>query len=231
MTLMRWHRLAAWIGGTQLLVWIASGVAFAWFDFAAVRGTGDKLPPPPLDVARVRLTAAEATARAQAAHAGGAATALALRMVAGAPVYVIELGDAEVAIDAGDGHLLLVDGAQATAIARAGHAAHPPPRGAASEAGAGDDVPLPAWRVPLGDARRTDVYVAARTGEIVAWRTAAYRRFDVLWSLHTLGYVNRDHPSHPAMRVVTALAAAILLTGLLLLFRRVFRRAGRTRRT
>jgi hypothetical protein len=217
MSLSRWHRLAAWIGGAQLLIWIGTGVSFAWFDFAAVRGSGDRLPPPALDVARVRLGAAEALARAQAAHAG-APSGLELRMVAGAPAWVARVGDDEVAIDGADGHLVRVDAAAAAAIARAAHAAHPGAR--VERAGAGDDVPLPAWRVRLDDRRGTEVCVAERTGEILAWRTISYRRFDRLWSLHTLGYVNRDHPSHAAMRVVTALAAAIALSGLLLLLRR-----------
>ena len=219
MQLMRWHRLAAWIGGTQLVIWIATGLAFSWFDFGAVRGTGDRLPAAPLDLGGVTLAPARA-----AELAGAPAASVTLRMAGATPVYVVGGGDADVAFDARGGQRVHIDADGAAAIARAGHRAHPATRAAVTAAGAGDDVPLPAWRVPLGDARRTDVFVAAATGEIVAWRTATYRQFDFLWSLHTLGYVNRDMPSHAAMRVVTALAALIALTGILLLLRRLRRR-------
>jgi uncharacterized iron-regulated membrane protein len=201
----RWHRLAAWIGGAQLLVWIGTGFAFSWFDFAAVRGTGDRAPPPAIEWHYVRVT--------PEAAAPGAHT-IVLRPLVDRAVYVV---DDERLIDAADGKALSVDAALAQAIARAAHVGTTAVRAVAPATASDPDIALPAWRVQLDDRAQTVVFVAQRTGEIIGWRNASWRRFDRLWSLHVLGYVSRDHPAHAAMRVVSALALAIALTGVALL--------------
>jgi hypothetical protein len=73
------------------------------------------------------------------------------------------------------------------------------------------------WRVRLADAHRTDVLIAPSTGKVLAFRNSSWRWFDRLWSLHVLGYVNRDHPSHVAMRVLAALALLAVVSGAALL--------------
>lgn len=204
--LRRWHRIAVWIGGAQLLVWIGTGFAFTWFDFAAVRGTNDRAPPPVLDWSKVQMRPSEA--------AGGAAHTVALRPLADRVAYVID--DARL-VDASDGRPLEVDTVLAQQISRSAHVAHPAVLSVEEATPSDPDVGLPAWRVRLTDAKQTQVFISRRTGEIVGWRNNSWRHFDRLWSLHVLGYVSRDHPAHLAMRIVTGLALAIALTGLVLL--------------
>jgi hypothetical protein len=154
----------------------------------------------------VRVTPREA--------AGAGTHTVALRPLAERVAYVID--DARL-IDAADGKPLVVDATLAGAIARTSYAGRADARSVEAATASDPDIVLPAWRVQLADAAQTTVYVAQRTGQIVGWRNSSWRSFDRLWSLHVLGYVNRDHVSHPAMRVVSALALAIALSGLALL--------------
>jgi hypothetical protein len=199
--------MAALLVGVPLVVWTVTGFAFTWFDFAAVRGAGDRVEAAPLSVGEVRVSLADAVARA-----GGQARAVELRSVGGRPTWIVD-GRRIDAVDGSAGAPL--DGAAAAAIARAAHRARPGVASATllTSSRQEPDLDLPVWRVRLDDGDGTDVFVSPATGAIVAWRNTTWRRFDALWSLHVWGFVSRDNPAHLPLRIAGALAMLASVTG------------------
>jgi hypothetical protein len=214
----RLHRTCTLLVGIQLIIWAGTGFAFSWFDFARVRGTADRSPPVPLPVEQVKLTPAEAAIKAGLSRVIG----VELRVRAGAPAYVVRGESQSVIIDAASGAALdALSQAQAEQVARA---AFKGKTGAVvsewvTRASDAPDVSLPAWRITLGDARRTDVFVDPKTGAVVAWRNGHWRWFDRLWSLHVIGWASRDNPAHWPMRLAGALAVLVVASGVVLLVR------------
>jgi hypothetical protein len=212
--LRRLHRAATLIIGAQLVVWTVTGVAFSWFDFSVVRSERERRPPPELRAGAAKISAADAIARAPAGRAVAAAE---LRPLGAGAVWEISFTDGgePLLVDAGDGRGRAPgDAAEAEAIARAAFAGSAAPAGVDRIVAAADapDLPRPIFRVRFADARATELFVTP-TGRVAAFRNSSWRWFDRLWSLHVLGYVNRDHPSHAAMRVVAALALLAVASG------------------
>ncbi|HEY1588077.1 MAG TPA: PepSY domain-containing protein, partial [Polyangia bacterium] len=196
----RLHRIATFVVGVPLVVWTATGFAFTWFDFAAVRGAADRVEPAPFAAADVHVPLGDAIARA-----GGSARAVELRAVAGRPTWIVD----GKRIDAVDGTIgAALDRDAAMAIARAAHRGQPGVIDATlmTEARQASDMDLPVWRVRLDDGHGTEVFVSPSTGAIVAWRNKAWRRFDAIWSLHVFGFVSRDNPAHLPLRIAGGLA-------------------------
>src|SRR5262245_24505229 len=136
----RLHRLATLAVGVPLLVWTATGFAFTWFDFGAVRGTADRVDAPPVRAADVRVSLADALGRA-----GGQARSVELRAVGGRPTWIID----GKRIDAVDGTVGAPLGeAEAAAIAQAAHRARPKVASAAllTVAREAPDLDVPVWR-------------------------------------------------------------------------------------
>jgi hypothetical protein len=168
------------------------------------------------------------------AAAGGAAVSVELRPLLGRPTYVVKhADDATVLVDAIDGKVRPpIDEAQARALATAAYRGSV---GVASaeklvRAGQEPDLDPPVWRVRLDDPRATEVFVSPSTGAVLAWRNTDWRWFDRLWSLHVLGWANRDNPAHLAMRIAGALAITVSLSGAMLLINS-FRRRRRAQVT
>jgi uncharacterized iron-regulated membrane protein len=213
--LRRLHRLATLVVGAQLLIWTFTGFSFTWFDFAAVRGTRDRAPDPPLAVDEVRLSVADAVA---AARAGGdpARTIAHVELTSRRhhPAWAIAFSDgSESLVDARDGRALPAVGeSEASEIAVAAFA-RPVRVREAQRVERTPDLDGPAIRVRLDEPGATEVFVSPSSGRILAWRNRSWRAFDRLWSLHVLGYVSRDNPAHAPLRVLGALALLATLSG------------------
>jgi len=83
--------------------------------------------------------------------------------------------------------------------------------------------------VTFADPERTNVFIAADTGEITAVRTANWRLYDFFWGLHIMDWT--DHENFNSWWLLTfAIAGLVLgLMGTILLFMRwpLKRRFGR----
>jgi cobalt/nickel transport system permease protein len=205
------HRLATLIIGAQLVIWTATGFAFSWFDFARVRGTDDRAPAAPISLPQTSVADALVTA-------GGNATSAELKPLLGRPTWVVKRSDGKtVLIDGVDGKPRTLDADQIRQIAIHAYKGQV---GAASTARLPHalDIDEEVWRVSLDDPRHTEVFVSPQTGEILSWRNTSWRWFDALWSLHVLGWANRDNPAHLAMRIAGTFAVTVALTGVALLF-------------
>lgn len=214
----RLHVLATAIVGVQLLAWAVTGFAFTLFDFRAVRGSDDRGTTPTLSLATVRLAPADVVARAARP---AAIESMRLRSLAGRPVYHLAFasGD-EVLIDAEDGRTTAIDAEVAGRIATAAFRSRVSVRRVDRQ----EEDGRARFVVHLDDARQTQVHVDAASGEIAAWRNVVWRRFDLLWSIHVLGYIDRKSPANWQLRLVGAIAAIATVSGAALLLRRLARR-------
>ena len=231
--LHRWLSLAIL---AQFAVWLCSGLFFASFSIADVRGehVDTAIPLTSNDGAALL---SPATAISIAAQLGlGSVEGVELRLAAGRPVYIAR-GPHRIAlrVDARTGALLPVEREEAEAIARRDQ------RGGPSVSSAllvetdppieYRDRPLPAWRVFLADGKGTVIWVDARTGEVAARRNDRWRQYDFLWSLHIMDYRERESFHHPLLIVAAAVGFLTVASGVALWGLRFVRwRRGRKKR-
>lgn len=213
--LHRWLSLAIL---AQFAVWLCSGLFFASFPIAEVRGehTESTVPLSPDDGAALL---SPATVIGIATQMGfGSIEALELRSAGGRPVYIARgphhLG---LRLDARTGAVLDVDRAEAESIARRDQHGAPPVDDAVLVASDPPieyrDHPLPAWRVMLADSARTAIWIDARTGEVTARRNERWRQYDFLWSLHIMDYRARESFHHPLLIAAASVGLLTVVSG------------------
>lgn len=225
------HRWVGLVVSLQLLAWSVGGLYFSWFPMDTIRGTADARSDGalPIAVERVAVTPAAALARYAAAGEGaestpaGAVTEVLLRSDRhGAPLWELR-HEAEVValVDASTGAVRpLLDRAAAESAALADFA-HPATVTSSELLTANPPLEirgrqLPVWRVTLDHPRRPNLYVDARTGEVVARRNDLWRVFDFLWMLHIMDYSERENFHHPLLTTMSALAVLSSLSGVAL---------------
>ncbi len=229
--LHRWLSLAIL---AQFAVWLCSGLFFASFSIAEVRGEHVETPAPLMAEDGAALLS-PSTVIAVAKQAGFSdAEALELRVSANRPVYIARGPHrAALRIDARTGAILPDERPEAEAIARQDQRGQPDVVDAVLVTSGGPieyrDRPLPAWRVALADPAGTAVWIDARTGEVTARRNDRWRQWDFLWSLHIMDYGGRTSFHHPLLVAATALGLLTVASGTALWVLRLVRWARRRR--
>jgi hypothetical protein len=227
------RRIHKWIGlivGAQFVLWALSGAMMALLDADAVAGHGGTtihaapipaaglLPPEKLAVA-------------------GPVTGLALRNIAGVPVYAFVTASGTRLVDAATGAPVRIDrerairvAAQATGLPAIRATLLPKANLEARE------HPGPMWRIDFDDAEQSSAYVSATTGRHLVTRGDTWRTWDFFWMLHNMDYRNRTSFNHPLIVVVAFCTLWLSGTGFYLLFKSVrksdfrwLRRVGRAR--
>ena len=148
-----------------------------------------------------------------------------LRALAGRPVYEIAIdGSSPVLLDARSGALLspvsellaveiaTADFAGAGRVTKATLIAEKPPIEFRGD--------LPVWRISFDDPDETNLYVSAATGKVAARRSATWRIYDFLWSLHIMDYSERENFNHPLVIAAAATAFVLAVSGFVMLFLR-----------
>jgi hypothetical protein len=229
-TAWRWHRWLGWIIGLQVLVWVTSGVLFAWLPFEPWVKAGDVLQRPVLalpalppgldgiDPSRVTALAAVATPR-------GTAWRIALKGEP-RPQYRPVAGGAWVAPDAAAVQAFartLVRGAGAPlAVERLDEI--PKRLLIVDETGGRGDL----WRVRFDDALGTRVYLDGQGGDFVAIRNEAWVWYDFFWRLHIMDYGGGEDFNNNLLRLASVVSWALVVMGVLLAIlalQRAWRRA------
>ncbi len=222
-----WHRRLSFVVGIQLLLWTVSGFVFAWDPIDVVRGEAflAELPTPTVP--------ADLLAHAPPVPPAGTCALRLRRLRGGWRWHAVDADDGTLAVlDAASGAPLPeLDADGAAALADAAFTEPGAVVGATRVEAPGGEYrarPVPAWRVTFDDARRSNVYVDARTGLVTAVRNDAWRRFDWLWMLHIMDYEDRSDFSHPLLQVAAGLGVATSASGLALALLVL---AGRRRRS
>ncbi len=228
----QWHRWLGWLVGLQVLVWVTSGVLFAWLPFEPWVKAGDVLQRPVLgltalpagledvDPAQVRTLAAVATPHGPAWRVGLAGETAAR--------YRGLDGGAWTAPDADAVRRFARTLVRSDApIVDAERLAEVPRRLAiVEETGGRGDL----WRVRFDDALGTRVYLDGEGGDLVAIRNEAWVWYDFFWRLHIMDYRGGHDFNNTLLRVAsiaswTLVAAGAVLSVLAL--RRALRRKPR----
>ena len=236
MLVRRWaprlHKWVALIVGLQLVAWTVSGLFMTAVPISVVRGEHNIRAQHPSDlrVARV-VSIAEILQKAPK----GVISRVELRTVAGRPAYEVALDDSAELYDALSGDRLSPLGeAHARRIAEADFAGV----GHVAKAALVTTAPpiefrgdLPVWQVSFDDKDATNIYVSPGTGRVVARRTATWRIYDFLWSLHIMDYSTRDNFNNPLVIAAAGIAFALTMSGGVLLFLRFWPRLRRSWRS
>jgi hypothetical protein len=207
--LRRWHIWLGWVVGVPFLFWAVSGLVMVAKPIEEVRGAhllGEERP--------VQLLSAPVPPRIE----GVSLASLALEQRVGGPRWVATLPDGTTRLaDAATGAWL--PEVSALEAAREVLSRY---KGTASVARITrtdpDDPPLdlrrpiPAWQVRMSDG--THFYVDARSGDIVATRTAWWRFYDWMWGLHIMDLETREDTHNP---FIVGFGIAALLTTILAL--------------
>ena len=218
------RRIHKWVGlviGLQFLLWAISGTAMALLDMDEVAGG------PMAEVPALPLPAGSSGwPRVQQALSGQPVTGLKLRNLPQGAFYQATTAAGVRLFSVIDGSPVVIDRANATAIARAAH----PERAAVKAVAplseltfAVRDHELPIWQVDFDDARNSSYYVSASTGELLQRRNETWRWWDFFWMLHIMDYSERTSFNHPLIITVGFAMVWLAITGFWLLFRTMWR--------
>ena len=218
------RRIHKWVGlviGLQFLLWAISGTAMALLDMDEVAGG------PMAEMSAAALPAGSTGwPRVQQALSGQPISGLTLRSSPQGPVYQVSTAQNVRLFSAADGSPVVIDQANAIAIARAAH-----PERAAVKAVAPLSEPtfavrdheLPIWQIDFDDARNSSYYVSGSTGELLQRRNDTWRWWDFFWMLHIMDYSERTSFNHPLIITVGFAMVWLAVTGFWLLFRTMWR--------
>ncbi len=212
-----------WIGvivGIQLLLWTASGLFMTSNAIEVVRGTTLRRTVAPLDLRALGpVLPPSAVLPPEAVLATPVERAELLQML-GKPVYKLTAGERSWLVDARTGREWVIDRADALAIARQQVRLIPP----LTATSVSDPPPLELRRPGgvwlVGDADGTHVYIGT-AGEVLAVRTGLWRWFDFAWGLHILDPRGREDTHHPLLIASATLALLSVLSGFVLIWRRL----------
>ncbi len=218
------HKWLGLIVGLQLVVWTSSGLFFAAIHITDIRG--EHLVHPaghvaPMDAARIKFSSTDALK----AVAEDRPIEVALRPLAGEPVYEVR-GDIGTFLVSGEtGERIVVDETRARALAQekwieqdAIVAAELLPV-APKESG----LPGEAWSVRFKGEGNPMLYVSAVNGRVSAPRTDLWRTYDFLWQLHLMDWGLNENFNTPWMLAAAIFALSTVLFGIALLVHRFTR--------
>ena len=220
----RWIYTAhLWIGvivGIQLLLWTASGLFMTSNAIEVVRGTTLRRTVAPLDLRALGPVLPPSAVLPPEAVLGSPIERAELMQLLGKPAYKLTAGERSWLVDARTGRDWVIGRADALAIARqqvtllepltATPVSDPPPLELRRPGGA--------WQIAAADG--THVYIGT-AGELLAVRTGLWRWFDFAWGLHILDPQGREDTHHPLLIVSAALALLSVMSGFVLIWRRL----------
>lgn len=72
---------------------------------------------------------------------------------------------------------------------------------------------LPAYAVQMNTNNNLVIYIDAKSGEVLSYRTQKWRIFDFLWMTHTMDYDGRDNLNNWLLRAFSILGLLTILSG------------------
>jgi hypothetical protein len=211
------HKWLALALAIPFLFWFVSGLFFAITPIERVRSEHMVAEQPP-----AAMTMAQAAAGLQRLHAAGAPAAerIEFRSLLGRPVALVTAREQRPRLyDLVSGSQLSpIPAALAQRIAESDHAGDEPAARVTpvTEASTEYRGALPAWRVDFDDGADRALYVAADTGAVAARRSALWRWFDFLWSLHIMDFENHEDFNTPLLIGAAALGLIVIMTGIIM---------------
>jgi hypothetical protein len=221
--LHKWHIWLGWLVGVPLILWTASGLFMAARPMAEVRG--EHLRAAPTAIAPFRAVAPVFGSRP--------IERLVLEQRVTGPVWLIRYRDgSEGRADPKTGEILpKPTSGEIRALAKGYYTGDS--QITAVRLFSADKEPLelrrgrPAWRVSLAD--RTNLYLDAESGSLLAVRTPQWRIFDFMWGLHVMDLQTREDTNHPILIGFAGISLLSLLMAFWLLIARKRRRSANSK--
>lgn len=228
----RYHRWLMLFVGLQFVVWSLSGLYMVLIDIHSIHGE-DLLStqPPALSEALNNNPQALITIDINDVLVKYPdATKISLGWLVNNPVYRFQ-ADGPVLLDASTGaridnisktlaaEIALSNLAEPRAIQKLELLTKNPP----SEIGSRS---LPLWRVDFEGLNSPTLYISYSSGEIVSVRQNTWRIFDLLWRLHIMDYYEGEDINNILLNVFSISGLLAALSGLFLLWFRLFRRSA-----
>lgn len=218
------HKWLGLVVGLQLVVWTASGLFFAAIHIDEIHGDRFVHLPgqiPPMEAARIRFSSTDALK----VVAEDRPIEVALRPLAGEPVYEVRGEIGTFLVSAETGERIVVDEARARAAAQqkwieqdaivAAELLEVAPK----ESGLSGE----AWSVRFKGEGNPTLYVSAVNGRVSAPRTDLWRTYDFLWQLHLMDWGMNENFNTPWMVAAAIFALSTVLFGIALLVHRFTR--------
>ncbi|HYX32685.1 MAG TPA: PepSY domain-containing protein [Oligoflexus sp.] len=212
------HRWAGILIGIQLLLWVGSGVYFAWVPIKVVKDEDRKadLTYDPLPLDRV------VSPQSLPLPASFATKSLRLEQLPAGLMYRLESRAGEVAVfDALTGHTspqLHADRVAELARMQIQTQDQPNRVELLQRAPADYKGPVPVYQVTFDDFRRTRLYTDPWSGKVMVRRNVFWRVYDFLWMLHIMDFSEREDFNNPLLKVLSVLALVLLASGYFLFF-------------
>lgn len=223
------HKWLGLIVGLQLVVWTGSGLFFAAIHITDIRG--EHLVHPaghaaPMDGSRIKFSSTDALK----AVAEDRPIEVALRPLAGEPVYEVRGEIGTFLVSAETGERIVVDEARARALAQEKWIEQGAIVGVTLLEVAPKESGLPgeAWSVRFRGEGNPVLYVSAVNGRVSSPRTDLWRTYDFLWQLHLMDWGLNENFNTPWMLAAAIFALSTVLFGIALLVHRFTR--GLTRK-
>ncbi len=220
------HRYLALVIALQLLAWSVGGMVFAFLDIEDVRGNTDarKITNHPLDIQSIQSFPQSIQAAINDLNTNDIATItltdrglgphweikdtesnlLARLDQLGKPTPLITQEDAE--------FIALRDFKYDSTIAKT-TLLDETTESIPSEYKGGL---LPAYQIKLNHPKNPNIYIDAKTAQILARRNNTWRTFDFFWMLHIMDYKDRSNFNHPLLLIASILAVLTSITGIAL---------------
>ena len=218
------HKWLGLIVGLQLVVWTATGLFFAAIHITDIRG--EHLVHPAshvatMDAGRIKFSSTDALK----AVAEDRPIEVALRPLAGEPVYEVRGEIGTFLVSAETGERIVVDEPRARALAQERWMAQDAIVGAELMEVAPKESGLPGevWAVRFKGEGNPTLYVSAVNGRVSAPRTDLWRTYDFLWQLHLMDWGLNENFNTPWMVAAAVLALSTVLFGIALLVHRFTR--------
>jgi hypothetical protein len=222
------HKWLGLIVFVQLVIWTGTGLFFAAIHITDIRGEALVHPAghaAPMDAARIRFSSTDALKEV----AEDRPIEVALRPLAGEPVYEVRGEIGTFLVSAETGQRIVIDEARARKLAEDRWVAQDSLRAmellaeAPKESGLAGEV----WAARFeGDGNPT-LYVSSLTGKVSAPRTDLWRTYDFLWQLHLMDWGLNENFNTPWMVAAAMLALSTVLFGVALLVHRFTRGLAR----
>lgn len=218
------HKWLGLIVFAQLVVWTGTGLFFAAIHITDIRGEALVHPPgqtAPMDARRIRFSSTDALK----AVAEDEPIEVALRPLAGEPVYEVRGEIGTFLVSAESGERIVIDEARARALAEERWVARDSLRvmellpKAPKESGLAGEV----WAARFAGDGNPTLYVSSLTGKVSAPRTDLWRTYDFLWQLHLMDWGMNENFNTPWMVALALLALSATLFGVALLVHRFTR--------
>lgn len=216
------RKLHKWLGlavGIQLFLWSVSGFYMVAVDIGIIHG--DMLVKTQSPNLGDNIDDVKGMGDVQSRYPE--AQRITLTSVLKQPVYVVDGNSDSRLLDAINGEEISpLDEAHAVAIAEFYYAGDGAVRTAelirSAPPGEIRFMRLPVWRVDFDDAWGTSFYIDPKTGKLSSRRHTLWRVFDFLWMLHIMDYDEREDVNNVPLRIVSALALVLVISGIWLLF-------------